>query len=302
MSTVGKSTNIVWHECLIGKSALACALSRGLHFRRKLTYVLDGDNVRHGLNSDLSFRVEDRGENIRRIGEVAKLFADAEGDFIEVFVDVPLHVCEEIDPKGLYKLARAGKIRGFTGIDDPYEPPLNCETIKELNVKTKNWKELLTDEPFTKEDLITVQNHNALYRKVLLDFDHVKNSLQVDDEDLKKISSDPTYNINVTGDINEMLKELRTEKGRQTAMLGGGGSKAQNKRAAALAAIFVARSHIIEDSKSDTNGESETPQGFSIVDFGSASVHERSAAAAKAAPSDKTATRKLCTWQVTGNQ
>ncbi|XP_023888316.1 adenylyl-sulfate kinase 3 isoform X2 [Quercus suber] len=177
MSTVRNSTNIAWHKssvekfdrqellqqkgCVIwitglsgsGKSTLACTLSRGLHSRGKLTYILDGDNVRHGLNSDLSFKVEDRAENIRRIGEVAKLFADAgiiciaslispyrkdrdacrallpEGDFIEVFLDVPLQVCEARDPKGLYKLARCGKIKGFTGIDDPYEQPLNCEIV-----------------------------------------------------------------------------------------------------------------------------------------------------------------------------
>ncbi|KAH7520298.1 hypothetical protein FEM48_Zijuj08G0129300 [Ziziphus jujuba var. spinosa] len=175
MSTIGKSTNIVWHKCTVdkldrqellqqkgcviwitglsgsGKSTLACALSRALHLRGKLAYILDGDNIRHGLNSDLSFKAEDRAENIRRIGEVAKLFADAgiiciaslispyrkdreacrsllpEGDFIEVFLDVPLQVCESRDPKGLYKLARAGKIKGFTGIDDPYESPINCE-------------------------------------------------------------------------------------------------------------------------------------------------------------------------------
>ncbi|CAK9186268.1 unnamed protein product [Ilex paraguariensis] len=181
MSTVGKSTNIVWQKCSVekidrqellqqkgcvlwitglsgsGKSSLACALSRGLHSRGKLTYILDGDNVRHGLNSDLSFKAEDRRENIRRIGEVAKLFADAgviciaslispyrkdrgacrdilpEGDFIEVFMDVPLQVCEARDPKGLYKLARAGKIKGFTGIDDPYEPPLNSEIVLHQN-------------------------------------------------------------------------------------------------------------------------------------------------------------------------
>ncbi|XP_034220303.1 adenylyl-sulfate kinase 3 isoform X1 [Prunus dulcis] len=136
-----------------GKSTVACALSQGLHMRGKLTYILDGDNVRHGLNRDLSFKAEDRAENIRRIAEVARLFADAgiiciaslispyrkdrdvcralfpEGDFIEVFMDVPLHVCENRDPKGLYKLARAGKIKGFTGVDDPYEPPLNCEIV-----------------------------------------------------------------------------------------------------------------------------------------------------------------------------
>ncbi|XP_017410826.1 adenylyl-sulfate kinase, chloroplastic isoform X3 [Vigna angularis] len=134
-----------------GKSTIACALSRSLHSRGKLSYILDGDNIRHGLNHDLSFRAEDRSENIRRIGEVAKLFADAgvicitslispyqkdrdacrallpKGDFIEVFIDVPLQVCEARDPKGLYKLARAGKIKGFTGIDDPYEPPCSCE-------------------------------------------------------------------------------------------------------------------------------------------------------------------------------
>ncbi|KAI4315069.1 hypothetical protein L6164_027916 [Bauhinia variegata] len=177
ISTVGNSTNILWHECPIqkgdrqkllqqrgcviwltglsgsGKSTLACALSQSLHSRGKLSYVLDGDNIRHGLNCDLSFGAEDRSENIRRIGEVAKLFADAgvicitslispyrrdrdgcrallpEGDFIEVFIDVPLHVCEARDPKGLYKLARAGKIKGFTGIDDPYEPPYGCEVV-----------------------------------------------------------------------------------------------------------------------------------------------------------------------------
>ncbi|KAJ7952754.1 Peptidyl-prolyl cis-trans isomerase [Quillaja saponaria] len=165
------------------------------------------------------------------------------------------------------------------------------EAIKELNFKTRNWKELLTDEPFTKEDLITIQNPNALDSKVLLDFDHVKNNLKADDEELKKISSDPTYNINVSGDIKQMLKELGTEKGRQTALLGGGGSKAQNERAAALTAILAARSRIKEDSKSDTNGESKAPQGYSIVDAASASVHGRSAAAAKAAASDKTAAR-----------
>ncbi|KAL3526884.1 hypothetical protein ACH5RR_011540 [Cinchona calisaya] len=181
-STVGNSTNILWHKCSVeksdrqellqqkgcviwitglsgsGKSTLACALCRGLHARGKLTYILDGDNVRHGLNRDLSFKAEDRAENIRRIGEVAKLFADAgviciaslispyrkdrdacrallpEGAFIEVFMDVPLQVCEARDPKGLYKLARAGKIKGFTGIDDPYEPPLKSEIVLQQEV------------------------------------------------------------------------------------------------------------------------------------------------------------------------
>ncbi|KAG8090503.1 hypothetical protein GUJ93_ZPchr0011g27661 [Zizania palustris] len=175
-STVGKSTNILWHECPIGqterqkllnqkgcvvwitglsgsgKSTLASALSCELHSRGHLTYVLDGDNVRHGLNRDLSFEADGRAENIRRV-EVAKLFADAglicitslispyrsdrsacrcllsNSSFIEVFLNVPLEVCEARDPKGLYKLARAGKINGFTGIDDPYEPPSDCEIV-----------------------------------------------------------------------------------------------------------------------------------------------------------------------------
>ncbi|GFY86636.1 plant U-box 49 [Actinidia rufa] len=164
------------------------------------------------------------------------------------------------------------------------------EAIKELNIKTKNWKELLTDEPFTKGDLITIQNPNALDSKVLVDFDHVKNSLKLDDEELQKMSSDPTYNINVSGDIKQMLKELGTEKGKEIALHGGGGNKAQNERAAALTAILAARSRIKEESK-NTNGEAEPIQSFSIVDAASASVHGRSAAAAKAASSDKTAAR-----------
>ncbi|PQM41540.1 hypothetical protein Pyn_16944 [Prunus yedoensis var. nudiflora] len=134
-----------------GKSTLACSLSRELHSKGKLSYILDGDNLRHGLNKDLGFKAEDRTENIRRVGEVAKLFADAgliciaslispyrkdrdacramlpEASFIEVFMNMPLELCESRDAKGLYKLARAGKIKGFTGIDDPYERPLNCE-------------------------------------------------------------------------------------------------------------------------------------------------------------------------------
>ncbi|KAK3125451.1 hypothetical protein QOZ80_7BG0605110 [Eleusine coracana subsp. coracana] len=181
-STVPKSSNIFWHDCAVGKSdrqkllkqkgcvvwitglsgsgksTLACTLGRELHTRGKLAYVLDGDNLRHGLNKDLGFKAEDRVENIRRVGEVAKLFADAglvciaslispyrrdrescramlsDNSFIEVFLNMSLELCEARDPKGLYKLARAGKIKGFTGIDDPYEPPLNCEIeIKEVD-------------------------------------------------------------------------------------------------------------------------------------------------------------------------
>ena len=170
-----KATNITWHEatvtaedrekllnqkgCVIwftglsgsGKSTLANAVEQVLHQQGHHTYVLDGDNVRHGLNKNLGFSPEDREENIRRIGEVAKLFADAgtivmtafispyradrdqartliaEDRFVEVFVDCPLNVCEERDTKGLYKKARAGEIKEFTGISAPYESPLNPE-------------------------------------------------------------------------------------------------------------------------------------------------------------------------------
>jgi adenylylsulfate kinase len=136
-----------------GKSTVACALERRLLEKHNFTYRLDGDNVRHGLNAGLGFSAADRQENIRRIGEVAKLFADAcvvaitafispyraDRDrvrqlhqeaglaFVEVFVDVPLSVAESRDPKGLYKNARAGLIKGFTGIDDPYEKPEHPE-------------------------------------------------------------------------------------------------------------------------------------------------------------------------------
>lgn len=109
--------------------------------------------------------------------------------------------------------------------------------------------------------------------------------------EFKKMSSDPAYNINVTGDIKQMLKELGTEKGKEAALLGGGGSKAQKERAAALAAILVARSRLKEDEKSNSKGEAKTTQSFSIVDAASAAVHGRSAAAAKASSSDKTAAR-----------
>ncbi|XP_042379068.1 peptidyl-prolyl cis-trans isomerase CYP65-like [Zingiber officinale] len=165
------------------------------------------------------------------------------------------------------------------------------EAIKELNLKTKNWKELLTDEPFTKDDLITIQNPNALDSKVLSDFDHVRNNLAVDNEDLKKMSEDPTYNINISGDIKQMLQELGTEKGKLVALHGGGGEKAKKERAAALSAILESRSRVKEDSQSGANGDSKPVQSFSIVDVASASVHGRSAAAAKSASSDKTTAR-----------
>lgn len=172
-----KATNITWHEghvdrserekmlkqkgALIwmtglsgsGKSTIAYTLEHALVQRGHLAYVLDGDNIRFGLNKNLGFSPEDRTENIRRIGEVGKLFADAgvititafispyredrqvaretigANDFFECFCDTPLDVCEERDPKGLYKKARAGEIKGFTGIDAPYEAPEKPELV-----------------------------------------------------------------------------------------------------------------------------------------------------------------------------
>ena len=177
MLTEQKATNITWHEATIGredreklldqkgcvlwftglsgsgKSTLAHEVENALHQRGQLTYVLDGDNIRHGLNNDLGFSPKDREENIRRIGEVSKLFADSgviamtafispyrgdrdkarelldDGRFIEVFVDCPLDVCEERDPKGLYKKARTGEITEFTGISAPYEAPDRPEVV-----------------------------------------------------------------------------------------------------------------------------------------------------------------------------
>lgn len=149
----GHTPALLWFTGLSGsgKSTLAGALEAELIRRGIHTYLLDGDNVRHGLCSDLGFATADRQENLRRVGEVAKLMVDAglvvlaafvspyraeraairarlpEGEFIEVFVDTPLSECEERDPKGLYKKARAGEIKHFTGIDDPYEAPEQAE-------------------------------------------------------------------------------------------------------------------------------------------------------------------------------
>jgi len=173
---MGKSSNVTWHETHVGrsdresrrghkgatiwftglsgsgKSTIANEVDRRLYEQGRFSYVLDGDNVRHGMNGDLGFSPEDRTENIRRIGEVAKLFVDAgalvltafispyredrdrvrniadrPGDFIEVFVECALDVCEERDPKGLYKKARSGEIPNFTGISAPYEEPEQAE-------------------------------------------------------------------------------------------------------------------------------------------------------------------------------
>jgi len=178
-NTDTKATNIIWHSthvereyrdrllkqcgCTIwftglpssGKSTTAFSLEYELIKQGYLAYVLDGDNVRHGLNKNLGFSPQDREENIRRIAEVARLFADAgiitiasfispyrkDRDlarklhietglpFVEVFIDTSLEVCEDRDPKGLYQKARKGELKGFTGIDDPYEPPQNPELV-----------------------------------------------------------------------------------------------------------------------------------------------------------------------------
>jgi adenylylsulfate kinase len=175
MSDQPKSANVVWSQSLVtraereallrhravtvwftglsgsGKSTLANRVEQALVRRRVLAYVLDGDNIRHGLAGNLGFSAEDRSENIRRIGEVAKLMNDAgvivltafispyradrarvretlpDGGFLEVFVDCPLEVCEQRDVKGLYQKARAGAIAEFTGISAPYEPPIAPE-------------------------------------------------------------------------------------------------------------------------------------------------------------------------------
>lgn len=173
--TVQKATNIKWHHGKItkddrvklmkqkgvtiwltglsgsGKSTIAVELEHALLENKHLAYILDGDNIRHGLNKNLGFSPEDRTENIRRIGEVAKLFTDAnmiaitafispyrqdrdnvrkllnEGEFVEIYIKCPLDVCEQRDTKGLYKKARTGEVKEFTGISAPYEEPLHAE-------------------------------------------------------------------------------------------------------------------------------------------------------------------------------
>lgn len=178
---MSKSTNIVWHESSVtkedrqklnnhksgvlwftglsgsGKSTVSVALEKEIHALGIRTYLLDGDNVRHGLNKNLGFSPEDRTENIRRIGEVGKLMSDAgvltlsafispyqedrdqvralleEDEFIEIYVKCSVNACEARDPKGLYKKARAGEIKGFTGIDAPYEEPVKPEITIETD-------------------------------------------------------------------------------------------------------------------------------------------------------------------------
>src|SRR5688572_10149579 len=179
-----KATNITWHEGAVtrderekllgqkgvtvwmtglsasGKSTIAVILEQMLLHMKKHAYRLDGDNIRHGLNKNLGFSADDRAENIRRIGEVAKLFTDAgvltlasfispyradraavranhaAGDFVEVYIKVSVAAAEQRDPKGLYKNARAGEIKGFTGIDDPYEAPESAELTIDTETST----------------------------------------------------------------------------------------------------------------------------------------------------------------------
>lgn len=168
-----------------GKSTIACALEQHLLHLHKFTYRLDGDNVRFGLNKDLGFDEKSRNENIRRIGEVSRLFTDAACitvtafispyradrdlarkiheeaglNFIEVFVDAPLEVVEQRDPKGLYKKARAGEIREFTGISAPYEPPINAELhIKTAECEVKEAVQMIADYLLEKEYITAVHN------------------------------------------------------------------------------------------------------------------------------------------------
>jgi adenylylsulfate kinase len=179
-----KSKNLTWHEGQVsrtereqrlgqkgvtvwltglsgsGKSTIAVGAEKALADRGRQTYILDGDNIRQGLNNNLGFSPEDRTENIRRIGEVAKLFTDAgvivfssfispyrsdrdairdvmsEGDFVEVYVAATLETCESRDVKGLYKKARAGEIPEFTGISAPYEEPAKAELVIDTNGQT----------------------------------------------------------------------------------------------------------------------------------------------------------------------
>src|ERR1700747_2909832 len=198
-----KATNITWHEGHVsreervgllkqrgatlwftglsgsGKSTIAFTLEHALVQRGQLAYVLDGDNIRHGLNKNLGFSAGDREGNIRRIGEVAKLFADsgiitmtsfispyrkdrdtvralhAEGQlpFVEVHVSTPIETCEQRDPKGLYKKARAGQLKGFTGIDDPYEAPLKPELTLDATNTSPQEATLLLLEYLRKQGL-----------------------------------------------------------------------------------------------------------------------------------------------------
>lgn len=204
-----KATNVHWHEGQIkqadrerlnghkgvcmwftglsgsGKSTIAVKVEEKLYERGIKTYILDGDNIRHGLNKNLGFSPEDRTENIRRIGEVSKLFVDAgimamtafispyradrdavrnlmkKGEFIEIYVQATIETCESRDPKGLYKKAKAGEIKEFTGISAPYEEPLNPELIINTTEESdidKNAEKVI--EYLTSKGYLTVNNNN----------------------------------------------------------------------------------------------------------------------------------------------
>ena len=171
----GHAGRVIWFTGFsgAGKSTIASELERQLFVRGRNTYVLDGDNIRNGLGFDLSFSLDDRDENIRRVAEVAKLFVEGgficitafisplrhqreyarkifpAGKFVEVFVNTPLHICEERDPKGLYLKARSNQITDFTGISSPYESPIDPEieirtdqcTVHEAVVKIRDYLE-----------------------------------------------------------------------------------------------------------------------------------------------------------------
>ena len=198
-----KSSNTVWHRATVtrerrakmnqhesvllwftglsgsGKSTLAHALEERLHQMGYHTFVLDGDNVRHGLCGDLGFSEEDRVENIRRVGELGKLFVEAGiivltafispfradrqrarellgNDFVEIYCDCPIEVCEERDVKGLYRKARAGEIKHFTGISSPYEPPENAELY--INTSGKEVSECV-------DELLVYLEERGVYSK-----------------------------------------------------------------------------------------------------------------------------------------
>ena len=203
-----KATNITWHEGHVtreeraallkqkgatlwftglsgsGKSTIAFTLEHALVQRGRLAYVLDGDNIRHGLNKNLGFSAADREENIRRIGEVAKLFADCgvitmtsfispyrkdrdtvralhvagKLPFIEIHVNTPIETCEQRDPKGLYKKARAGQLKNFTGIDDPYEAPLQPELTLDATATSPQEATVLLLEYLEKQGLLAVDS------------------------------------------------------------------------------------------------------------------------------------------------
>jgi adenylylsulfate kinase len=202
------SSNVVWHHATVtrarrqaqnghrgaiiwftglsgsGKSTLAHAVEESLHQRSCRTFVLDGDNVRHGLCGDLDFSARDRQENIRRIGEMAKLFMEAgvivltafispyradrervrgmvaHGDFIEIYCDTPIEICESRDVKGIYKKARAGEIADFTGISAPYEVPANLEiTVNTGTVELDACVQQVIDE-IMRRGIIPPKNHS----------------------------------------------------------------------------------------------------------------------------------------------